>query len=307
MGKVFEGPKIKLSSKEIDEEAKKRQEEQRRDRVRFLDNREEYFGYDKVEYEDYNAKCKRKAKVNSYDELVETLVGEIKDKVIKNRKNEILGNVDLRQLIKKIPQDLFQEFLRGESYRARGYVFEYLANLEMNDAEENGLLGDFVLHCLRHPEIIGYDRPLRNPDHLGIVFDRENNQAVVTGMYECKTGKFDARAIRQFRSFYHNLESITAVLNDRLNELKDKYDLLCLPDGGIALQPFDSISKEVLVPMPTNPKQIEEFQQKKKEATSFGWNVRASVFNGRDVDILLNFIAKAEPRYETTKLRKEDR
>jgi len=240
-------------------------------------------------FAEYQAKCEKMAKADSFAELVENLLNEVKDPIIRERKKEVLDNFDLDSFLQRnIPNQKDLQVFRN---CFRGIVFEHLANWEMNDEEENGLLGEFILRCLHNPRLLDLSEPtMKNPDRLGVVIDREHNIAYVSGMYECKVGKLDERAKTQFRDFYHNIQAIAVELNKRLSELKEKYDLDFIPEGGLELKTFESMEKFVVVPFAQNRAQIDSHRDKKRKLEDLGWQLRTSVLSYGDIDAMTIFI-----------------
>ncbi|MBU1132530.1 hypothetical protein KKC32_04800 [Patescibacteria group bacterium] len=222
-----------------------------------------------------------------------------KDEVIAIRKREVLDALDFDAIFLQIPIVTFSKVKRFKMIR--GYVFEALANHEFNNEEENGILGNFILRCLKNPKILGMqDLSFNNPDHLGVVVDIEKRIAYITGMYEVKLSDLGTRGRRQLTNFYKNLNLISSVMNEKLAELKEKYDLKFLPEGGVVLKSISEIEKFVVVPNPDTDSRKEKFDRKKKSLEERGWELKSSLFSITDIeDVTLSLFAHYNRNSET--------
>jgi|GEM_PF-1899564 hypothetical protein len=242
------------------------------------------------------AKRLEKAKKEKYKQLwrdYRARIAKDSDPVIQARKEEILSGFDYRTFMTRMEEEDFDNLI-DKPMAFRGHVFESLVTKEMNNEEENSVLANFILKCLKKPEMLGIARgSLRNPDHLGVVVDVQTGEARVTGMYEVKVGKrLDERAQDQLRRFYGNLEMITRRLNAVLEQVKTTYGMDFIPEGGIKLLPEDEIDKFVVVPRTDKKVNPRLAQDKKQFLEGQGWGMRHSVFSDDNVQEVTGFMQK---------------
>lgn len=212
-------------------------------------------------------------------------IAKDKDPVVAKRKMEILEALDFDKILLEMPIVTFSKVKRFEMIR--GYVFEAICTQEFNNAEENSMLANVILSCLRDPRILGISKDaFKNPDHLGVVVDSEKKVAYITGMYEVKlsTMTLASRGRAQLDKFYKNLQLITWTMNQELKKLEDRYGLNILPEGGIVLKPVEEIEQFVVVPNPETDLRREAFEKKKESLAGRGWGLRNSLFSLPDIE-----------------------
>jgi len=216
-------------------------------------------------------------------------VGRNRDKIVEAKRKEVMEKFDINEffswLSQQLPDDYEREEVIDDPRYLKGFVFEYLVNREINDDEENGYIGEFIIQCLKNPQMIGLNKwAMRNPDHLGVQVDAEKGEAYITGMYEVKMGKLTERARDQVRDFYGNLEKVIGQINSNIKELREKSHLL--PPQGIVLKKFDEIYKFIVSPLPERDEELRAFQDKENELKEKGWGLRKSVFTYGSMDYL---------------------
>jgi hypothetical protein len=222
----------------------------------------------------------------SWEEM-KAKIAKDKDPIVAKRKMEILEALDFDKILLEMPIVTFSKVKRFEMIR--GYVFEAICTQEFNNVEENSILANLILNCLRDPHILGLSKDaFKNPDHLGVVVDSETKVAYITGMYEVKlsipwTG---GRVRHQLDRFYNNIQLITWTMNQELKKLEERYGLDILPAGGIVLKPVNEIDQFVVVPSPETDLRREAFEKKKESLSGRGWGLRSSLFSLPDIENL---------------------
>ncbi|MFZ5365184.1 MAG: hypothetical protein ACOZBH_03240 [Patescibacteria group bacterium] len=250
---------------------------------------------------------KERVENKTWEQIIDE-VSSSADAIISKRKKELLQSMNPTDFLASMPKSGFGQLRDYSTFR--GCIFESLVNQEMNDEEENGLLGNFILHCLKNPRLLGIDeKMLQNPDHLGVVVDAERNIAYIKGMYEVKIATFGPRSRRQLSSFYKNLAVIAEKINAELRRLKEEFNFDFIPDGGVVLKSFEEIDKFVVVPLAVLEKKKHALEKKRFSLKEQGWGLRQSVFTNRNIGELTAFLMNyyEQHKEEIDKKRKSNK
>ncbi len=227
----------------------------------------EYFDFAGDAWERFQKDCKKLGEVDSLVDLISLLTDKIKDQIIRQKKVAVLSQLKEHGLLGKVSKEGLEKFIKEKDYRVRTVLFRELLNLELNKKDE--LSDDFFQK---------FNFLLSADDQLIVGKNFSNNKSI-TGLILVKSGRFEFRQLRSFRSFYH-----------KVSELID--GLRGSEEGpNVFLDAFDSVDKMIFVPAPITTKSIEEIAKNKRESSRYGLTVCNSIFSSQDVDALLYFLA----------------
>lgn len=228
----------------------------------------------------------------SLEEVIDNLVDDFENTPVDEKSREIIRVRRFELMQQFIAHNGLERLVANRKVKSkdfgsvRGEVFERLVSHEMNDNDDSGYLSAFILDCMQHPQKLGLKKnAFKNPDRLGIVVDVQKQLAYITGMYEMKVSRVQRHGRKQIKEFYKNLTVIVAELNQKLEEMKEQYELTMLPDGGLAVKEYDDMDKSVVIPFDVKIHEEEEASLERN-----GWRFVRSVFSKRNVNRLAAFV-----------------
>jgi hypothetical protein len=232
---------------------------------------------------------KEKIKKLTWDQ-VKSLIAEDKNPLLRNRKAEILDQFKPVEYLESLSKEVQRGIYDFEQFR--GHVFESLVLQEFNEAEDNSLIGDFLLRCLRQPKILGLDRlAYKNPDYLGVVVDAQTKIAYITSIFEVKlsgAALLGRHTWAQLKNFYDNVNEVVSLINGKLQFLKTNYKVDFIPESGLKLKDLTEVERFVV--MAKTAEQDTWLQNAKKDLRDSGWGLKQSLFNKENIDDLTRFL-----------------